>query len=181
MCTGHDHGDDVDVLRPFRDELSTGPKGNSARLHSGLGTWHGLVCNSIRKGQKSCQLSKPIEPVTACLKGREMKEDDDSDDRNEQPMPAKLRHHSPQENSAVRHRGVAAGKPVAERSAQQLGKFFSFLSKQDPGSWRWQVGSVFTYVHAKNMGCLCLLETAFRNSGDISHVTARRVAICGPC
>jgi hypothetical protein len=43
MCTGHDHDDDVDVLRPLRDELSTGPKGNSARLHSGLGTWHGLV------------------------------------------------------------------------------------------------------------------------------------------
>jgi hypothetical protein len=101
-----------------------------------------------------------------------MKEDD-SDDRNEQPMP---RHHSPQENSAVRHRGVA-GKPVAERSAQQLRKFFSFLSKQDPGSWRWQVGSVFTYLH----GVPCLLETAFRNSGDASHVTARRVAICGPC
>jgi hypothetical protein len=89
-----------------------------------------------------------------------MKEDD-SDDRNEQPMPAKLRHHSPQENSAVRHRGVAGKLVAEERSAQQLRKFFSFLSKQDPGSWRWQVGSVFTYLHAKNMACLACLRQPF--------------------
>jgi hypothetical protein len=86
-------------------------KGNSARLHSGVDAGR-------QADRRRVSFQSQLNLSTACLESRG---EDVDDDRNEQPR------HSPRENSAVRLRGVTC---VAERSAPQLGKFFSKASQQ---------------------------------------------------